>query len=75
MWVTNMLSFILLILFLDWASKVQVGYKEVPLTKYDPEYYGYRSDNLDSVIEFYEQRNCGYLKMLDNDDKIGGEER
>lgn len=67
-----MLGFIILLILLDIASKIEVGYKEVP-QEYLPDIVkrGYNPDDLDSVMEYYEQKNCGYFKLLDkekNDD-------
>ena len=52
-----MLAFIILVCLLQLASKITIGYKEVPMN--DLEMRGYDPNNLDDVIEYYEKKRSG----------------
>ena len=52
-----MFWFAILVLIEHVLSKIPCGYKEVPMT--DLEMRGYDPNNLDDVIEYYEQKKSG----------------
>lgn len=54
---------IAIILILHLCSKIECGYKEVPVKTYTIENIQHPLDNLDDVVEYYEQKRAGYFDL------------